>query len=70
MSSIKMTPIFRSSALLEVKQQQRKILDVGEIEDIVADKDFFNTQIELLKSEKLIEDVVETLNLLSDPLFS
>ncbi len=65
----KMTPIYRSSTLLEVKQQQRKILDVGAIEDIVTDKDFFTTQIELLQSEKLIEDVVENLNLLSDPYF-
>lgn len=64
-----MTPIYRSTSLLEVKQQERKIIDVGEIEDVIADKDFFTTQVELLKSEKLIEDVVENLNLLSDPYF-
>lgn len=65
-----MTPIYRSASLLEVKQQETKILDGSSIEDIDANKDFFTTQVELLRSEKLIEDVVENLNLLSDPYFS
>lgn len=64
-----MTPIYNSTALLEVKQQERKIIDVGDIESVDANKDFFTTQVELLRSEKLIEDVVENLNLVSDPYF-
>ena len=64
-----MTPIYRSAVLLEVKQQETRIIEGGAIEDIDANKDFFTTQVELLRSEKLIEDVVENLNLLSDPYF-
>ena len=64
-----MTPIYRSTALLEVKQQEATIFKGGTIEDIDANYDFFTTQVELLRSEKLIEDVVENLNLLSDPYF-
>ena len=64
-----MTPIYSSAALLEVKQQETVIIEGGAVEDIDANKDFFTTQVELLRSEKLIEDVVENLNLLSDSYF-
>lgn len=64
-----MVPIYSAAALLEVKQEERNIVDVSEVENVVVDKEFLTTQIELLKSESLAQSVVESLNLTSDPYF-
>ena len=64
-----MTPIYRSVSVLEVKPQDRKVLDNGQVEDIVAGKEFFETQIELLRSQTLAKTVVKALNLTSDTYF-
>lgn len=60
------TPIYRATSLLEVKQEERNVIDVSEVDKVIVDQEFLTTQIELLKSESLIEDTIETLNLLSD----
>lgn len=62
----RMTPIYKASSLLEVKQEERNVIDVSAVESVIVDKEFLTTQIELLKSESLIEDTIENLNLLSD----
>jgi len=63
----RITPVYKSSAILEVKQESRNIVDVSDIESVVADREFLTTQVELLQSRKLINDVVINLNLKSDP---
>ena len=64
-----MSPTYRSISVLEVKPQDRKVLDNGQVEDIFAGEDFFATQIELLKSQTLIKTVVNALDLTSDTYF-
>lgn len=63
---IRMTPIYKVSSILEVKQEARNVIDVSAVENIIVDKEFLTTQIELLKSKSLIRDTIESLNLLSD----
>lgn len=55
--------------MLEVKLQDRKVSDNGQVEDSFAGKDFFETQIELLKSQTLARTVVKALDLTSDTYF-
>ena len=61
------TPVYMASSVLEVKQQERQILDQNsEVEDFVVDSEFFNTQVELLKSDTLAGDIIDQYNLISD----
>lgn len=62
----RMTPIYKVNSLLEVKQEERNLIDVSAVENIIVDKEFLTTQIELLQSKSLIRDTIESLNLLSD----
>ena len=63
----RLTPIYKATTLLEIKQEERNIVDVSAVESVIVDKEFLTTQIELLKSESLIEETIESLNLLADP---
>lgn len=63
----RITPIYKATTLLEVKQEERNIVDVSAVESVIADNEFLTTQIELLQSESLIQETIESLNLLSDP---
>jgi len=63
---VRLTPVYKASAILEVKQEERNILEVSQIDNVVADKEFLTTQIELLKSRSLAQDVILNLNLLKD----
>lgn len=65
----RMQPSYLASTTLEIKQEERNIIDVSEVENIIADKEFLATQVELLKSVSLFENVIEKLNLVSDPEF-
>jgi len=64
--TFRLTPIYQASSLIQVKQEERKIVDVSEVENIIVDKEFLSTQVELLKSERLIENTIESLNLMQD----
>ena len=55
--------------MLEVKPQDRTVSETGQVEDGIAGKDFFETQIELLKSQTLAKTVVQALDLTSDTYF-
>lgn len=67
----RMDPVYQASSILEIKQQERKIFDQNsEVEDFIVDNEFFNTQIELLKSSTLAGNIVDQFNLTSDPEFS
>ena len=65
----RITPIYKATTLLEVKQEERNIVDVSAVDSVIADNEFLNTQIELLQSENLIKQTIENLNLLADPYF-
>ncbi|MGB6318538.1 MAG: polysaccharide biosynthesis tyrosine autokinase [Litorimonas sp.] len=63
----RMTPVYQAVSLLEVKQQQRNVVGTNPVDDIVVDREFLSTQIELLKSQSLSEEVVESMGLIRDP---
>ena len=59
------TPIYRSTAILQIERQSMQVMDVQGVtptEDIYAD-DFYQTQYELLKSRALAQRVVAQLGL-------
>ena len=66
----RMTPVYMASSVLEIKQKDRQIFNASEVEGLVVDKEFFNTQVELLKSDTLAENVIDSLNLGADVDFS
>lgn len=63
---LRMQPLYLASTTVEIKQEERNIIDVSEVENVIADKEFMTTQIELLQADSLAENVIEKLNLLSD----
>ena len=65
------TPVYMASSTIEVKQQERQIFDQdSDVENFVVDSEFFNTQIELLRSDTLAGDIIDQFNLTSDPEFT
>jgi len=66
-----MTPIFGASATLLVEDRQAKIISVDDIYGIDTSKrEYFLTQIEILKSRELIKKVIHKLDLNDHPEFS
>ncbi|WP_371396503.1 GumC family protein [Fretibacter rubidus] len=63
----RITPVYQATSLLEVRQEERNVIDVSAVESVVVDREFLTTQVELLQSQSLIQDTIESLNLLSDP---
>jgi len=62
----RITPVYMASSVIEVKQQERQIFDNNsEVQDFTVDDEFFNTQIELLRSDSLASDIIDQFNLLS-----
>ena len=61
------TPIYRATLLLQIEREQGKVLEYQDItpEESVNDKDFYQTQYELLKSESLAMRVIDQLGLRS-----
>ncbi len=65
------TPVYMASSIIEVKQQERQIFNQdSEVENFVVDSEFFNTQIELLRSDTLAGDIIDQFNLTADPEFT
>ncbi|MBK8453846.1 MAG: polysaccharide biosynthesis tyrosine autokinase [Thiofilum sp.] len=68
-ATLMMTPIYRASATLQIQPETSgKLLEFGvEAQDTrVNDKDFYQTQYELLQSRNLARRTIDTLNLESD----
>ncbi len=59
------TPIYRASAILQIERDTIKVVDVGAMTPLegAGDRDFYQTQYELLKSRSLAERVVNHLGL-------
>jgi capsular exopolysaccharide synthesis family protein len=66
----KATPIYSATTSIEIKQKEANVLDVNQVEQIVANNEYMVTQLSLLQSFSLIERVVESMNLHSDPRFA
>jgi len=68
-----LTPsIFRSSTTLQIERDTIQVVQVQGLMPVesVSDKDFYQTQYELLKSRTLAKRVIDQLNLGSDPSFA
>lgn len=65
----RITPLYTAQVSLQVKQNERNVTGTDQVERVSADREFLNTQIELLQSESLAEAVIDSLQLLSDPDF-
>lgn len=61
------TPMYQASATVEVKRQETRIMDGGEVNPtVIADSEHMLTQYALLRSRALAERVAESLDLASD----
>jgi capsular exopolysaccharide synthesis family protein len=68
--SFSLEPIYRSTTLLLIESNQAKVISIEEVYGInSANKEYYQTQIGILKSRGLAEKVVKKLNLLSHPLY-
>ncbi|MDZ4811288.1 MAG: polysaccharide biosynthesis tyrosine autokinase [Pseudomonadota bacterium] len=59
------TPIYRAAAILQIERDTIKVVDVGSMTPLegAGDRDFYQTQYELLKSRSLAERVVNQMGL-------
>lgn len=72
-ATMMMTPIYRSSLLLQIERNDPKITNFDNVtpsETGLSDQQFYQTQYELLKSRSLAQRVVEQLHLLGNPNFN
>ncbi|MCG8442171.1 MAG: Wzz/FepE/Etk N-terminal domain-containing protein, partial [Caulobacterales bacterium] len=70
-SSLRVTPLYRSAATIEVRAQEARIIEIGNVEPAVtADNQYMATQYALLRSRSLAERVAEVLDLPSDPRYA
>ncbi len=66
-----LTPIYQATAVLQIEQEQAKVVSIEEIYGIEGGGDsYLNTQYEVLKSRGVMEKVVQQLNLLDNPEFN
>ena len=64
-------PIYRATVTLLIEFEQPKIINIEEVYGISsANKDYYQTQLEILKSRSLVEKVVDKLNLVSHNAFN
>lgn len=66
-----MTPIYSSTATILVEQTKAKMLSIDEVySGVSSDQSHYQTQVEMLQSNALMEAVVDKLNLTAHPLFN
>ncbi|MFK0569751.1 GumC family protein, partial [Endozoicomonas sp.] len=66
-----MTPIYQATSILQIEQEQAKVVSIEEMYGIEGGSDsYLNTQFEVLKSRGVLEKVVNKLNLLNNPEFN
>jgi succinoglycan biosynthesis transport protein ExoP len=64
-------PMYEATATVEVKRQETRIVEGGEVTPtVIADSDHMATQLALLRSRSLAEKVAESLDLVSDPRYA
>ena len=66
-----MTPVYQATAMLQIEQEQAKVVSIEEVYGIDGGNDsYLNTQYEVLKSRSVLEKVVNELGLLKNPEFN
>jgi len=64
-------PIYRSTAVLLIEADKAKVISIEEIYGIDSfGKEYYQTQLQILKSWTLVEKVVKKLNLVSHPIYN
>ena len=64
-------PIYRSTATLLIEMDKQNVISIEEVYGINPfNRDYYQTQIEILKSRQLAEKIVDRLNLMSHHLFN
>ncbi|MGM0564436.1 MAG: GumC family protein [Pseudomonadota bacterium] len=65
-----MTPVYRATATLLIEDQSAKIVSIEEVYGVGGqDKQYLDTQMEMLRSRSLAEHVVRDLDLVEHPLY-
>lgn len=65
-----MKPVYSSIVTILIEQNKAKLLSIDEIySGVSSDQAHYQTQVELLKSNALMETVVDKLNLVTNPVF-
>ncbi len=68
--SFSLEPIYKSTTLLLIESDEAKVISIEEVYGMnSANKEYYQTQIGILKSRGLAEKVVKKLNLVSHPLY-
>ncbi|MCX7192184.1 MAG: polysaccharide biosynthesis tyrosine autokinase [Proteobacteria bacterium] len=66
-----MTPIYSSTVTILVEQTKAKMLSIDEVySGVSSDQSHYQTQVEMLQSNALMEAVVDKLNLAANPVFN
>ncbi|MEO0550726.1 MAG: polysaccharide biosynthesis tyrosine autokinase [Pseudomonadota bacterium] len=68
--TMRVTPMFKASASIEVQRQETKIIEGAFDPSVVADDEYIATQFALIKSRSLAERIAEDLDLVSDPRYA
>lgn len=65
MFTLLQTPLFKSTALIQIESSSNRVMDYKSVtpEEYFPQKDFYQTQYELLKSKALAQRVIDQLNL-------
>ncbi|MEZ5730163.1 MAG: Wzz/FepE/Etk N-terminal domain-containing protein [Burkholderiaceae bacterium] len=67
---LQMTPIYRSTATVLIEQSKNKVVSIDEVYGgIASNREYFQTQAQILKSHDVAERVVRKLGLVSHPEF-
>ncbi|HEY6544989.1 MAG TPA: polysaccharide biosynthesis tyrosine autokinase, partial [Dokdonella sp.] len=68
--TLMLTPIYRATAVLQIERDAIKVVDVSGIAPVeaAADRDFYQTQYELLRSRTLLQRAIDHLDLGSGPM--
>lgn len=66
-----MTPVYRATTLLQIERDTINVVNLQSVTptESAADKDFYQTQFELLQSRTLAQRVISQLNLAQGPVF-
>ena len=63
------TPLYRAVSTLEFQKREAQILDTDNVQNIIVDNEFINTQLNLMKSRSVAGRVAEISGLTNNPKF-
>jgi capsular exopolysaccharide synthesis family protein len=68
--SLLITPIYRAESTIEINKETMEVIKGAELQPVMNDREYLNTQVALLKSRSLAERVARSLNLPNNPAFA